>query len=231
MMLGISLYGCGNFDESDHAFEKALWSLRFELRDESTSVSSKLHIIHSYVKTLSNMACCSFHQGNTKKCLKAFSIALGLVVELLEKGIVDQTIDTSLPVDLYQLPEFSSNSMVQMPTAFNYTLSTILCNIAFVFGKVDDFSLSSVYLNKALKIQRRIPSHSHSFILSIDIMDSLAYCLRKTDRLNAAIRLYKNILKTKRELFRSEVQYRRCMANASSFCQALQTVKTSSIEI
>jgi len=231
MMLGISLYGAGNFDESDQAFERALWSLRSEMRNESIMASSKLHILHSYLKTLNNIACCSFHQSNTKKSVKALSIALGLILELLDTGTIHEQLDTSLPVDVYQLPEFRINSLQQLPATVHCTLSIILCNIAYAFGKVEDFSLSSAYLNQALKIQRRMPSFIHSYMISIDVMDSLAFCLRKMDRLNSAIRLYKNILKTKRQCFRSEVQYRRCMANASSFCQALQTIKTSSIEI
>lgn len=231
MMLGISLYGCGNFEESIDIFERALSSLRLEMRDDSTSRENKFHITHAFVKTLNNIGCCSFHHGNAKKSLKALSTALGVIVKLLEDDSVIDSLDVTLPVNLYQLTDFRTNSLEQLPVALKYTLLTVLCNIAYVFGKFKDFSLSSAYLNKALNSQRPFPSRTHLCALSIDIMDSLAFCLRKTDRVNAAIRLYKMILKAKRQLFRSEMQYRRCMANASSFCQLLQTVKTSSIEI
>ena len=231
-MLGVSLYGCEDFEESNLVFQRSLLSLRSEIRDQRASSSTKLHILHSFVKALNNIGCCSFHHGNHLRALKSFSSALGVVVELVNSGTVkEELLNDSLPVNLYQLSDLRTKCFEQLPSCFKCNVSTIFCNLAYVFGKANEFSLSAVYLNKSLKLEQQIPSHRPIFGLMIDTMDSLAFCLRKTDRVNAAIRIYKLILKTERQVFRNDLQYRRCMQNAGSFCQALQKVKTSSIEI
>ena len=165
-MLGVSLYGVGNFDDANRVFLKSLTIIRNQHKDYASvnSNASRDNKDHHYTagKVLNNIGCGFYELGFYKSATRSFHRSLLIYMNGANKiqrsrKLKDEDLDYSstLSATLNSLRNEHLLAKV-VPQLFIYDVTTTLTNLAYVLVKRKKYLDASICLKEILVVSANV---------------------------------------------------------------------------